>query len=145
MATMDDAAAPLALLCLESEDSLARTLEASLHAAGFEFTFEHVQRLEQALVRLQGGSFDVVVIAHDLGVGRTGLDVLKYLRDREHDEPVVILAADEGEALVENCLRYGADAFLGKDELDPDRVRSIVEVALTAPHRNAARILHDEA
>ena len=40
-------------------------------------------------------------------------------------------------------LRYGADAYVSKRDLDPPRLREAIRVALTLPHKLVPQILKE--
>ena len=84
----------------------------------------------------------LVFLDHELGTPKTGLDVLKYLRDAGYACPIIMLTNHDHDSLITNFLRFGADAYLCKGELTPERVRSTINVALATPHASAARILN---
>ncbi|WP_323031899.1 response regulator transcription factor [Brachymonas denitrificans] len=121
------------ILIAEDDHVLADGLMRSLRAAGA--AVDHVStgsEAEAALLTSQG--FDLLIL--DLGLPRLhGLDVLKNLRARGSNLPVLILtAADSVEERVKG-LDYGADDYMAKpfslQELEA-RVRALVRRGMGA-------------
>ena len=121
------------ILIAEDDHVLADGLMRSLRAAGA--AVDHVStgsEAEAALLTRQG--FDLLIL--DLGLPRLhGLDVLKNLRARGSNLPVLILtAADSVEERVKG-LDYGADDYMAKpfslQELEA-RVRALVRRGMGA-------------
>jgi DNA-binding response OmpR family regulator len=99
------------ILVVEDEPALARGLLDNLRAEGFDA--RHVERGDRVLEAVEDLHPDGIVLDIMLP-GRSGLDVLKDLRARRPDLPVLILSA-KGE-LVDRVvgLELGADDYLPK-------------------------------
>jgi two-component system, OmpR family, response regulator len=114
------------ILVAEDDQVLADGLSRGLRAAGY--AVDQVSDGSQADAVLSAQKFDLLVL--DLGLPKlAGLDVLKRLRARNDDTPVLILtAADSVEQRVRG-LDLGADDFMAKpfalSELEA-RVRALV-------------------
>jgi two-component system, OmpR family, response regulator len=114
------------ILVAEDDQILADGLSRGLRAAGY--AVDHVGDGSQADAALCAQKFDLLVL--DLGLPKMpGLDVLKRLRSRNDDTPVLILtAADSVEQRVRG-LDLGADDYMSKPfaltELEA-RVRALV-------------------
>jgi DNA-binding response OmpR family regulator len=98
------------VLIVEDEARIASFLVRGLRKSGFGV--EHVSTGGAGLARLRGDDeFDVVLL--DLGLPDVdGLDVLRDIRARGLNIPVIILTARAGDR--EAGLRLGADDFLTK-------------------------------
>lgn len=114
------------ILLAEDDDVLADGLQRTLRQAGY--AVDHVANGAEADTALTIKTFDLLIL--DLGLPRmTGLDVLKRLRSRKSQMPVLILtAADSTEQRVRG-LDLGADDFMAKpfslDELEA-RIRALI-------------------
>lgn len=114
------------ILLAEDDDVLADGLQRTLRQAGY--AVDHVANGSDADTALTIKTFDLLIL--DLGLPRmSGLDVLKRLRARKSQMPVLILtAADSTEQRVRG-LDLGADDFMAKpfplDELEA-RIRALI-------------------
>lgn len=99
------------ILLVEDDDILGDGLRDALDMAGE--TVDWVQDGASALHAIQSETFDIMIL--DLGLPRMdGLTVLKTLREKQYDLPVLILTArDETEDRVKG-LDTGADDYLVK-------------------------------
>ena len=109
-------------------------LEADLH---------HYTRADRAQTALLSGHADLLFLDYHLGAVESGLDVLRELREGGFDGPIIMLTNRDDESLVASFHWHGADAYLNKSEIEPGRVASTIQVAMTLPHRTAPRILKD--
>jgi DNA-binding response OmpR family regulator len=98
------------VLIVEDEARIASFLVKGLTMRGFGV--EHVSTGGDGLARVQSdGDFDLILL--DLGLPDVdGLDVLRDIRARGLNIPVIILTARAGDC--EAGLRLGADEFLTK-------------------------------
>ena len=102
------------ILLLEDEAHLARGLSFNLEAEGY--AVEHFERGEDALERLERETAPPV----DLAVldvmlpGISGFDVLRRLRSRANEIPVLLLTARDSEQDIVEGLDMGADDYLTK-------------------------------
>lgn len=99
------------ILLVEDEKPLAEWLCKALAQSGFR-----VEWLADGLMAqhaLQAHDYDALVL--DLGLpGRSGHEVLQYLRERDQRLPVLILTARDSLAEKVSSLHEGADDFLAK-------------------------------
>lgn len=99
------------ILLIEDDEALARGLMDNLHDEGHEVV--HCERGDEALGVLDREDPELVVL--DLMLpGRSGLDVLRELRRRGDERPVLVLSA-KGEVVDRVVgLELGADDYLPK-------------------------------
>jgi two-component system, OmpR family, response regulator len=134
------------ILVAEDDQVLADGLSRGLRAAGY--AVDQVSDGSQADAVLSAQKFDLLVL--DLGLPKlAGLDVLKRLRARNDDTPVLILtAADSVEQRVRG-LDLGADDFMAKpfalSELEA-RVRALVRrrMGASAPLLKHGQLTYDQ-
>lgn len=99
------------LLAVEDDPVLADGLRVGLGACGW--TVESVARIEEALAALESSNFDAVVL--DLGLpDGDGLEILRFVRQRDMDVGVVILSARDDSRDRIAGLDTGADDYVGK-------------------------------
>lgn len=99
------------LLLVEDDKSLGAGILTALKAEGY--TLDWLQDGASALHALSSEPFDLAIL--DLGLPRMdGLQVLKALRDRHHNVPVLILTARDGVQDRIAGLDAGADDYLTK-------------------------------
>jgi DNA-binding response OmpR family regulator len=99
------------ILIAEDEKRIASFLEKGLKANGF--ATEVAEDGERALTLASSGKFDLLIL--DLGLpGKDGLDLLRELRERESNLPVVILTARDSVRDTVVGLEGGADDYITK-------------------------------
>jgi len=99
------------ILLVEDDQGLAEALQQSLQREGF--VVDHVAQGKIALTALIVPSHDIVIL--DLGLPDIdGLDVLKEIRAKKKDLPVIILTARDSIDSKVKGLDYGADDYLAK-------------------------------
>lgn len=79
-----------------------------------EFEIESVTRVEDALITLSNGGYDLVLTDYILGES-TGLDLLERIREMNPNLPVVFFTGYEDNEVVEEAFARGASGFLFKD------------------------------
>lgn len=83
---------------------------------------------DEVMTRLREMEFDVVVL--DISMPeRNGIDVLKLLRQRHPDLPVLILSTYPEDQYAINLIRAGASGYLTKESAPDDLVKAIRTVA----------------
>jgi DNA-binding response OmpR family regulator len=135
------------ILVVEDTPSYAEALERTLTLEGHEVLL--ARRAQEALVRARADVPDLVVL--DLGLpDRDGYHVLRELRNRGFDAPVLILSARSLEADKVEGFRLGADDYVTKPFGALELLARISALlrrsrpAAPALPPNAVRILSDE-
>ena len=99
------------ILIAEDDPVLAEGLMVSLRESGY--SVDRVASGAEADCAIAGFEFDLLIL--DLGLPRmSGLEVLKRLRSRSHELPVLILTAEDGVEARVRGLDLGADDYLAK-------------------------------
>ena len=73
--------------------------------------------------------FDCVLLDYDLS-GDTGLDVLRAVRERGFDVPIVMLTGHGDPLMAATLMKAGASDFLTKDLISPERLEQVVRGAI---------------
>ncbi len=128
------------ILVVEDEASLALLLSYNLEAEGFQV--EHVDRGDEAELRLSESEFDLVILDWMLP-GVSGLEICRRLRARDEtrDLPVIMLTARGEESERVRGLSVGADDYVVKPFSTPElmaRVHALLRRA--RPERIASKL-----
>ena len=107
------------VLLVEDNPGDARLLREMLAEAGAtQFKLTHVERLQEALMRLSEGGFDVVLLDLSLPDGY-GLDIATQVHTGVPSVPIVVLTGLDDETLAVQAVQKGAQDYLVKGQLDP--------------------------
>jgi DNA-binding NarL/FixJ family response regulator len=83
---------------------------------------------DEVMMRLREAEFDVIVL--DISMpDRNGIDVLKLIRQRHAELPVLILSTYPEDQYAINLIRAGASGYLTKESAPDDLVKAIRTVA----------------
>ncbi|MEJ2683178.1 MAG: sigma-54 dependent transcriptional regulator [Candidatus Sulfobium sp.] len=99
------------ILIVEDERNILRFLSRLLKQEGFQA--ETAQNFEEALSRLTDQSFDLVLTDMRLP-GRSGLDLLKWVKEKDPELPVVIITAYGSIENAVEAMKAGAANYLTK-------------------------------
>ncbi|MFA7249216.1 MAG: response regulator transcription factor [Dehalococcoidia bacterium] len=125
------------LLVVEDDEAIAVVLAYRLHEAGYDTVV--ARDGVEALERLQGGAFDLVIL--DLMLPRlSGVDVLRMTRTRSN-VPVIVLSARDGDADQVAALDLGADDYVTK----PFSVRQLLARVSALLRRSAGAAVSGSA
>jgi two-component system, NarL family, invasion response regulator UvrY len=103
------------LLIVDDHALIRRGLRSLLEADFRGVVILEAENGEQALALISENHFDAAILDISLP-SRSGLDVLKDIRELEPGLPVIMLSVHAGEQYAARCLRAGASAYLSKDE-----------------------------
>jgi diguanylate cyclase (GGDEF)-like protein len=112
----------VSLLLVEDDDLAAKRLSEMLtRPEGTRFEISRVPSVDEALVKLQNESYDVMLI--DLSVHESyGLDSLLRARVATLSVPIVILTYQRDEEVAMKAARAGAQDYLTKGEVTPELI-----------------------
>jgi two-component system invasion response regulator UvrY len=89
-----------------------------------EIEFGEALNAQDLFQKLTVNSWDVLILDIDLP-GRSGLDVLRQLRDENNRIPVLVFSFHQEEQIAIRALRSGAFGYLAKDAADTELVKAI--------------------
>jgi signal transduction histidine kinase/DNA-binding response OmpR family regulator len=117
---------PVKVLLVEDNPGDARLLrEALAETARGRFDLTHVDRLGEALLRLDEERFEIILLDLSLPDAQ-GLDAVVWAHGQVPHLPIVVLTGLENEELAAGALRQGAQDYLVKGKVDGNLlVRSI--------------------
>ena len=103
------------------------------HVGPDVFDVVHVSRFLDAIQRIGGQSFHVVIL--DLGLpDSTGLNGIERLMTLIPETPVIVLSGwDDDEAAIRG-IEFGAQEFITKDDLEPKRLVRAIRHAIKRQH-----------
>ncbi|MFO7769594.1 MAG: response regulator transcription factor [bacterium] len=114
------------ILVVEDEQKVAEALTSGLQTEGYEVV--HASTGEEGFYLASSRSFDVVLL--DLMLpGRDGLEILRTLREKDREVPVLILTARDSISDRVEGLDLGADDYLVKPFAFPEllaRIRALL-------------------
>jgi PAS domain S-box-containing protein len=122
---------PVRVLLVEDDADDAELLRRSFATAALDARVVHVGSLAEAQKALADGGWDVVVSDFSLR-GSTGLDVLRAVRDVDHDLPFILVSGTIDDELAVSAMRAGAQDYVMKTNLTrlPHAVRrELIEAA----------------
>lgn len=90
---------------------------------------EHTPRSDDGVEALGGKDYDLLILDYRLGAG-DGLELLKEIRGRGFDIPVLLLTGQGDEELAVKALKAGATDYLRKSKLSPELLASSIRLAL---------------
>jgi two-component sensor histidine kinase len=100
------------VLYIDDDPGLARLVQKTLQARGFEVEFAVSGAL--GLERLQAETFDIVGLDHHMP-GQTGLEVLPLIRALPNAPPIIYVTGSEDSRVAVAALKAGAIDYVWKD------------------------------
>ena len=125
------------ILAVDDDAQIRAILEEGLSEADFECRVQTVADGPAGLNAASEHQFDAVILDVQLP-GMNGFDVLRALRDRGNDVPVLLLTGTDDESSVVRGLREGADDYVTKPFNLPElqaRVEAVVRRARMASNQ----------
>src|SRR5712664_1519393 len=120
--------AAVRILLLEDDEAFAGLVRANLERAHWaDLSIEHTATLRDALARLEGGGFDLVITDLNLPDSK-GLETLESLM-RATDRLILVLSGERDEGLREAAIDLGAYDLMSKDLLDRAELERLVRLA----------------
>jgi EAL domain-containing protein (putative c-di-GMP-specific phosphodiesterase class I)/ActR/RegA family two-component response regulator len=119
---MTDGSAGGSVLVVDDEDALVRGVQRVLARAGF--SVDAVSNGQEAVALLEQKVFDCIV--SDINMpGMSGIDLLRAVRERDLDVPVVLLTGAPTVTTAAHAVEYGAFQYLMKPVESADLVQLV--------------------
>jgi len=115
------------ILVVEDERAIQLALSGLLSRAGHDVSV--VGSGEEAIAKLGGGSYDLVLTDLALGRGPSGMDVLETAKRLRPETAVVMITAHGSEKIAVDAMKAGAQDYVPKP-FDNDEIRLVVDRAL---------------
>jgi DNA-binding NtrC family response regulator len=116
----------LRILLVDDDPDFCRHFE--VLAAG-DFVVVTVAGYDECLEYLERHTIDAVLLDIELGEARTGVDLLRDVRHRHPDLPVIMVSADDAQETIVAATKAGADGYVSKHP-DLDILKVKIEKAL---------------
>lgn len=117
------------VLVVDDEQDILELLELALLRMGLEV--ERASNVQEALQKLGGSSYDLCLTDMRMPDGE-GLDVVRYIAERNLDVPVAVITAHGNLDNAVAALKAGAFDYLSKP-VSLDQLRTLVKAALKLP------------
>lgn len=102
----------LSVLLVDDEEDFLAVAKEMLESTG-GFKVEAASSVDEALKKLSKKSFEVVVSDYKLGA-KSGLDLLKTLKETEPNLPVIFFTGKGNEEVAVKALNFGVDGYVSK-------------------------------
>jgi two-component system invasion response regulator UvrY len=101
------------------KEILARELEDSV--------CDEAQNVEQAITKMRGQDWDLVIL--DIAMpGRSGLDVLRDIRQERRELPVLIFSMHAEDQYARRVLKAGARGYMNKESPPEELIKAIKHI-----------------
>ncbi len=120
----------LNVLLVEANLGDARLIREMLaEATADQCKISHVERISDALERLTGGGFDVVLL--DLSLpDDSGLEIVERIRNGAPAVPIVVLTGNNDQTLALRAVQTGAQDYLVKGEVQGHSIARVIRYAV---------------
>jgi len=99
------------VLLVEDEQGLRMVVESELQRAGYDV--HAIANGLDAIAKLSRDRFDLAVLDVTLP-GKSGIEVLQFIRDRRMSTKVIMLTGMEGLSIAIKAVKLGADDYIPK-------------------------------
>lgn len=112
------------ILIADDHPSIRRGVKNILSASFSHIVFGEAADTADVLQKLQDNIWDVIILDIDFP-GRSGLDVLKYIKEEGIKTPVLVFSFHHEEQIALRALKMGASGYLSKDVADVELITAI--------------------
>lgn len=99
------------ILFVDDDDALREVVKGQLSAAGYQI--DDARDGAEAIDKLQSQPYDVMLLDINMP-GKTGIDVLKFWKERSLSCRVIMLTGRVGFSIATESLKLGADEYITK-------------------------------
>lgn len=118
------------ILILEDQGLVRAGMRELIHICEPDAQILESNSFEDAIQKMTEHHFDFAFLDYELKSTRTGIDVLKYIREQDLDTRAIMLSGHTGQDLVLSCLNAGACGFIFKDLDDNNIFRNAIDTVL---------------
>lgn len=111
---MNSTQRPAQILIVEDQSLIRQALRLMIEERAPGCRVQEEAGYEGALLALDTGRYDMVFLDIELGGPRSGLDLLRELRQRQATCQVIMLSGNEERDMVDYCLAQGASGYISK-------------------------------
>ncbi len=122
------------ILVVDDDEVDRRAVSRGLANSGLQVEIEEARDGAQAIDILKLITFDCAFLDYRLGPGSDGLEVLKQLRERGDNTPIIMMTGYGDERIAVELLKAGATDYLPKSTLTPDVLGRSVRNAVSLRH-----------
>ncbi|MGR3174136.1 MAG: diguanylate cyclase domain-containing protein [Candidatus Scalindua sp.] len=102
------------------------------------YKLTHVQRLDEALLELDNGNYDIILLDLSLPDAQ-GVDTITRVCEKAPDIPVVVMSATDDETMAVKALQKGAEEYLVKGKVKSHSLSRILRYAIMR-HKGRAEL-----
>ena len=115
------------LLIVDDHGVVRRGLKEILLDEFAKITFEEAQTAQEALAQLQKQEYELIIL--DISMpGKSGLDILKDLKEIRPRVPILLLSMHPEEQFARRALKAGAAGYLTKESIPEELVKAVRKV-----------------
>lgn len=109
-------------LLVEDQGLTRQAMKTLLVQCDPELDIDEANDYDSCLRQLASGTYDLLFLDLQLGVGRSGLDILRWIAENEIAIHTVILSGQDDRETVLECIKQGASGFISKASDGDDNV-----------------------
>lgn len=117
-------------LVVDDQGLVRAGMRSLIERAGSRYQVEEAGSCAEAIAKLAGGSFELVFLDLHLAGADSGLDVLRFLRDRELSCRAIMLSGDDDRDTVLQCMELGACGYIAKASEDAQVFEKAIQAVL---------------
>jgi two-component system, NarL family, invasion response regulator UvrY len=112
------------ILIADDHSAIRSGIKHILSFAFSEIEFGETTDAQETITKIEKETWDILILDIDFP-GRSGLEVLKYLKDENISLPVLVFSFHKEDQVAIRAIRSGAWAFLSKDVTDKELITAI--------------------
>lgn len=124
-------------LVVDDQGLVRAGMRSLLERASSRYAVHEAASCEEAIARLSAGAFELAFLDLHLGGCESGLDILRFIRDRELPCKAIMLSGDDARETVLHCIALGASGYITKASEDSlvfeKAIRSVLDGSVYLP------------
>ena len=102
------------VLLVEDEGLTRAAMKSLILASEPQLSIDEADGVDQAMSRIESKPYDLVFLDYRLRGDQTGLDLLKWMKERDHEVHCIMLSNQDDRDTVFECIKNGACGFISK-------------------------------